>query len=133
MKVCIAEKPSVAGEIAKVLGARARKDGYFEGNGYQVTWTFGHLCTLKMPGEYYSDWKKWSLSNLPMIPPRYEVRLIDDAGIRKQFKVIKELYKHADVIINCGDAGGRRAYPAMGYGIGRSKMPCAASLDLISY
>ena len=105
MKVCIAEKPSVAGEIAKVLGARARKDGYFEGNGYQVTWTFGHLCTLKMPGEYYADWKKWSLSNLPMIPPRYEVRLIDDAGIRKQFKIIKELYKHADVIINCGDAG----------------------------
>ena len=105
MKVCIAEKPSVAGEIAKVLGARARKDGYFEGNGYQVTWTFGHLCTLKMPGEYYADWKKWSLSNLPMIPPRYEVRLIDDAGIRKQFKIIKELYKHANVIINCGDAG----------------------------
>ena len=105
MKVCIAEKPSVAGEIAKVLGARSKKDGYFEGNGYQVTWTFGHLCTLKMPGEYYEAWKKWSLANLPMIPPRYEVRLIDDSGVRKQFKVIKELYKHADVIINCGDAG----------------------------
>ena len=105
MKVCIAEKPSVAGEIAKVLGATSRKDGYFEGNGYQVTWTFGHLCQLKMPGEYYEAWKKWSLQNLPMIPPRYEVRLIDDARIKKQFKVIKELYKHADVIINCGDAG----------------------------
>ena len=105
MKVCIAEKPSVAGEIAKVLGARSKKDGYFEGNGYQVTWTFGHLCTLKMPGEYYEAWKKWALKNLPMIPPRYEVRLIDDAGVRMQFRVIKELYKHADVIINCGDAG----------------------------
>lgn len=105
MKVCIAEKPSVAAEIAKVLGARTRKEGYFEGNGYQVTWTYGHLCTLKMPGEYYSAWAKWSHDNLPMIPPRYEVRLIDDAGIRKQFKVIKSLYDKAEVIINCGDAG----------------------------
>ena len=105
MKVCIAEKPSVAGEIAKVLGATSRKDGYYEGNGYQVTWTFGHLCTLKLPGEYYADWKKWSLSNLPMNPPRYEVRLIDDAGVRKQFKIIEKLYQKADVIINCGDAG----------------------------
>lgn len=105
MKVCIAEKPSVAGEIAKVLGARTKKDGYFEGNGYQVTWTFGHLCQLKLPGEYYEAWKKWAMQNLPMIPPRYEVRLIEDAGVRKQFKIIKELYKHADVIINCGDAG----------------------------
>lgn len=105
MKVCIAEKPSVAGEIAKVLGARTKKDGYFEGNDYQVTWTFGHLCQLKLPGEYYEAWKKWAMQNLPMIPPRYEVRLIEDAGVRKQFKIIKELYKHADVIINCGDAG----------------------------
>ena len=105
MKVCIAEKPSVAGEIAKVLGATSRKDGYYEGNGYQVTWTFGHLCTLNLPGEYYADWKKWSLSNLPMNPPRYEVRLIDDAGVRKQFKIIEKLYQKADVIINCGDAG----------------------------
>ena len=105
MKVCIAEKPSVAAEIAKVLGARTRKEGYFEGNGYQVTWTYGHLCTLKMPGEYYPAWAKWSHDNLPMIPPRYEVRLIDDAGIRKQFKVIKSLYDKAEVIINCGDAG----------------------------
>lgn len=105
MKVCIAEKPSVAGEIAKVLGATSRKDGYYEGNGYQVTWTFGHLCTLKLPGEYYAEWKKWSLNNLPMNPPRYEVRLIDDAGVRKQFKIIEKLYQKADVIINCGDAG----------------------------
>ena len=105
MKVCIAEKPSVAGEIAKVLGARTKKDGYYEGNGYQVTWTFGHLCQLKQPDGYYSEWKKWDMGILPMIPPRYEVELIADAGVKKQFKVIKELYKKADVIINCGDAG----------------------------
>ena len=105
MKVCIAEKPSVAGEIAKVLGARTKKDGYYEGNGYQVTWTFGHLCQLKQPDGYYPEWKKWDMGILPMIPPRYEVELIADAGVKKQFKVIKELYKKADVIINCGDAG----------------------------
>ena len=105
MKVCIAEKPSVAAEIAKVLGARSRKDGYFEGNGYQVTWTFGHLCCLKSPEEYYPDWKKWSMSALPMTPSRYEIRLINDAGVKMQFNIIKELYKKADVIINCGDAG----------------------------
>ena len=105
MKVCIAEKPSVAGEIAKVLGAKVRRDGYYEGNGYQVTWTFGHLCCLKNPEEYYPDWKKWSMSVLPMNPPRYEIRLIDNGGVKKQFKVIKELFKKADVIINCGDAG----------------------------
>ena len=105
MKVCIAEKPSVAGEIAKILGARTKKDGYFEGNGYQVTWTFGHLCQLKSPDSYYSDWKKWFLNVLPMSPAKYEVELIGDPGIRKQFKIIKELYKKADVIINCGDAG----------------------------
>ena len=105
MKVCIAEKPSVAGEIAKVLGAKSKKDGYYEGNGYQVTWTFGHLCQLKQPDGYYPDWKKWDLGVLPMIPPRYEVELIPDGGVRKQFKIIKELYKKADVIINCGDAG----------------------------
>ena len=105
MIVCIAEKPSVAGEIAKVLGARTKKEGYFEGNGYQVTWTFGHLCKLKDPHEYYSDWKQWSMSVLPMLPPRYEVELIPDAGVKKQFKVIKELYKKASYIVNCGDAG----------------------------
>jgi DNA topoisomerase-3 len=105
MVVCIAEKPSVAGEIAKVLGARSRKDGYFEGNGYQVTWTFGHLCQLKEPDGYYADWKRWAMELLPMIPPRYEVELISDGGVKKQFKVIKELYKKADYIVNCGDAG----------------------------
>ena len=105
MKVCIAEKPSVAGEIAKVLGANSKKEGYYEGNGYQVTWTFGHLCQLKSPDSYYSDWKKWSLSVLPMSPSRYEIELIDDPRIRKQFKIIEKLYQKADVIINCGDAG----------------------------
>ena len=105
MKVCIAEKPSVASEIAKILGANSRKDGYYEGNGYQVTWTFGHLCMLKQPENYYPNWKKWDLAVLPMIPPKYEVELIPTATIRKQFKVIKELYKNASVIINCGDAG----------------------------
>ena len=105
MKVCIAEKPSVAGEIAKVLGARTKKDGYYEGNGYQVTWTFGHLCQLKQPDGYYANWKKWDIGILPMIPPKYEVELIPDAGVKKQFKVIKALYKKADEIINCGDAG----------------------------
>lgn len=105
MIVCIAEKPSVAGEIAKVLGAKKRCDGYFEGNNYQVTWTFGHLCELKKPEEYYADWKKWDLNILPMIPPRYEVTVMSDAGVRKQFKIIKELYKHAEYIVNCGDAG----------------------------
>ena len=105
MIVCIAEKPSVAGEIAKVLGARSKKDGYFEGNGYQVTWTFGHLCQLKQPDGYYPAWKKWDMGVLPMTPPRYEVELIPDGGVKKQFKVIKELYKKADYIVNCGDAG----------------------------
>ena len=105
MIVCIAEKPSVAGEIAKVLGARSKRDGYFEGNGYQVTWTFGHLCQLKQPDGYYSDWKKWDMGVLPMIPPRYEVELIPEGSIKKQFKVIKELYKKAEYIVNCGDAG----------------------------
>lgn len=105
MIVCIAEKPSVAGEIAKVLGARSKRDGYYEGSGYQVTWTFGHLCQLKQPDGYYSDWKKWDMGVLPMIPPRYEVELIPDGGVKKQFKVIKELYKKAEYIVNCGDAG----------------------------
>lgn len=105
MIVCIAEKPSVAGEIAKVLGARTKKDGYYEGSGYQVTWTFGHLCQLKQPDGYYPDWKKWEMSVLPMLPPRYEVELISDSGVKKQFKIIKELYKKADYIVNCGDAG----------------------------
>jgi len=105
MIVCIAEKPSVAGEIAKILGARSKKDGYFEGNGYQVTWTFGHLCQLKQPDGYYPDWKKWKMDILPMIPPKYEVEIIPDAGVKKQFKIISELYKKAEYIVNCGDAG----------------------------
>ena len=105
MTVCIAEKPSVAAEIAKVLGARSKKDGYYEGNGYQVTWTFGHLCQLKLPDGYCGSWKKWDMAILPMVPPRFEVELIQDAGIKKQFKVIKDLYKAADLIVNCGDAG----------------------------
>ena len=95
----------MAAEIAKVLGAREKKDGYYEGNGYQVTWTFGHLCQLRQPDGYYPDWKKWDMGVLPMIPPRYEVDLIPDGGVKKQFKVIKDLYKKADTIINCGDAG----------------------------
>lgn len=105
MIVCIAEKPSVAQEIARVLGASDRHDGYWEGHGYQVTWTFGHLCQLKAPDSYYPNWKIWSLDVLPMSPARYEVELIGDAGIRKQFKIIEKLYQRADSIINCGDAG----------------------------
>ena len=105
MIVCIAEKPSVAKEIADVLGARTRREGYLEGNGYQVTWTFGHLCTLKEPHDYTSQWKSWSLGSLPMIPPRFGIKLIDDRGIEKQFGVIKNLMQSADMIINCGDAG----------------------------
>ncbi len=105
MTVCIAEKPSVAAEIAKVLGARSKKDGYYEGNGYQVTWTFGHLCQLKQPDGYYGSWKKWEMAVLPMIPPRFEVELLPEAGVKKQFNVIKGLYSSADLIVNCGDAG----------------------------
>ena len=105
MKVCIAEKPSVAREIASVLGANSRKDGYFEGNGYQVTWTFGHFCTLKEPHEYTAIWKRWSLELLPMIPPRFGIKLIENDGVSKQFKVIESLIAKADEVINCGDAG----------------------------
>lgn len=105
MIVCIAEKPSVAKEIADVLGAKTRKEGYIEGNGYQVTWTFGHLCTLKEPHEYTPNWKSWSLGSLPMIPPRFGIKLIADTGIEKQFKIIQQLMEKADEIINCGDAG----------------------------
>ena len=105
MIVCIAEKPSVAKDIANVLGATTRRDGYMEGNGYQVTWTFGHLCTLKEPHDYTPQWKSWSLGSLPMIPPRFGIKLIDDRGIEKQFGIIKSLMQQADMIINCGDAG----------------------------
>lgn len=105
MIVCIAEKPSVAKDIAKVLGATQPRDGYMEGNGYQVTWTFGHLCELKEPHEYTPGWKYWSLGSLPMIPPRFGIRLKQDKGVEHQFQVIAHLMQHADSIINCGDAG----------------------------
>ena len=105
MIVCIAEKPSVAKDIARIIGATASRDGYMEGNGYQVTWTFGHLCELKMPEDYTPMWKTWSLSALPMIPTRFGIRLKDDQGIKKQFAVIERLMQQADSIINCGDAG----------------------------
>ena len=105
MIVCIAEKPSVAKEIADILGARSRHDGYYEGNGYQVTWTFGHLCTLKEPHDYTPMWQRWSLSSLPMIPPRFGIKLINDKGIEKQFAIIERIMQSADMIVNCGDAG----------------------------
>lgn len=105
MIVCIAEKPSVAKDIAKIIGANSAHDGYMEGNGYQVTWTFGHLCTLKEPEDYTALWKRWSLAALPMIPQRFGIKLIDDKGIAKQFSVIEKLMQNADGIINCGDAG----------------------------
>lgn len=103
--VCIAEKPSVAREIARLLGATTRRDGYMEGGGYKVTWTFGHLCALKEPGDYQEGWKRWSLAALPMIPSPFGIKLIADDGIRKQFAIIEKLMREADCIVNCGDAG----------------------------
>ena len=105
MIVCVAEKPSVGQYIAKVLGANTRHDGYFEGNGYQVTWTFGHLCALLEPNEYSDNWKAWTLSSLPMIPPRFGIKVTEDKGVQKQFNIIKALISQADEVINCGDAG----------------------------
>ena len=105
MIVCIAEKPSVARDIARILGANSSRDGYMEGNGYQVTWTFGHLCTLKEPGDYTAAWKPWALTQLPMVPQRFGIKLIDDNGIKKQFAIIERLMQAADGIVNCGDAG----------------------------
>ena len=105
MIVCIAEKPSVAKEIADILGAKNRREGFIEGNGYQVTWTFGHLCTLKEPHDYTPMWQRWNLGSLPMIPPRFGIKLINDKGIEKQFAVIERLMQDADMIVNCGDAG----------------------------
>lgn len=105
MIVCIAEKPSVAKDIAKIIGANSAHEGYMEGNGYQVTWTFGHLCTLKEPDDYTPLWKRWSLASLPMIPQRFGIKLIEDPGIKKQFSIIERLMQNADGIINCGDAG----------------------------
>lgn len=105
MKLCIAEKPSVGREIALILGAKNRKDGYMEGNGYIVTWTFGHLCELQQPHEYSSNWKYWNMNSLPMIPKRFRIRLIENEGIKKQFEIIKQLIIDAECVINCGDAG----------------------------
>lgn len=105
MKVCIAEKPSVAREIAEVLGATKKMNGYIEGNGYQVIWTFGHLCTLKEPNDYSENWKRWSLASLPMIPPRFGIKLISNPTYEQQFKTIEELMQNAEMVINCGDAG----------------------------
>ena len=105
MKVCIAEKPSVAREIAEVLGATKKMKGYIEGNGYQVTWTFGHLCTLKEPHDYAQEWKRWTLSSLPMIPPRFGIKLISNPTYEEQFATIESLIKDAEMVINCGDAG----------------------------
>ena len=105
MKVCIAEKPSVAREIAFIIGAKSKKDGFYEGNGYCVTWTFGHLCTLKTPDDYQAHWKRWALNTLPMIPEKFDIKLIGNKGVKKQFGIIKKLVKSAEVVINCGDAG----------------------------
>ena len=105
MIVCIAEKPSVAREIASVLGAKSTREGYIEGNGYQVTWTYGHLCTLKEPNDYQEMWKHWSLGSLPMIPNRFGIKLIDQDHIKKQFAIVEKLFQQADEIVNCGDAG----------------------------
>lgn len=105
MILCITEKPSVGSDIAKILGANSRRDGYFEGNGYAVTWTFGHLCCLKEPADYCPEWKRWSLSSLPMIPPRFGIKLIDSESYKRQFNTIKTLIEQCDEIVNCGDAG----------------------------
>ena len=105
MRVCIAEKPSVAKEIASIIGAKSRMEGYYEGNGYQVTWTFGHLCTLKEPHDYFPQWKSWDMRELPMLPERFGIKLINDKGVKKQFGIIEKLVNNADEVINCGDAG----------------------------
>jgi DNA topoisomerase-3 len=105
MKVCIAEKPSVARDIAEILGAKQRKEGYFEGNGYQVTWTFGHFCTLKEPHDYFEQWKYWRLEDLPMIPSGFGIKLIENSGVKKQFGIIQHLIDNCEEVINCGDAG----------------------------
>ncbi|WP_298899279.1 type IA DNA topoisomerase [uncultured Psychroserpens sp.] len=105
MKVCIAEKPSVAREIAQVLGANTKRDGYYEGNGYAVTYTFGHLCTLMEPNDYKPYWKSWDLNNLPMLPEKFKTKVVSNSGIEKQFNIVKSLFDKADVVINCGDAG----------------------------
>jgi DNA topoisomerase-3 len=105
MKVCIAEKPSVAREIAGVLGARTKRDGYLEGNGYQVSWTYGHLCMLKEPHDYTPEWKTWNIESLPMIPSQFGIKLLPNSTYEKQFRILEKLIHHAESVINCGDAG----------------------------
>ena len=105
MVVCIAEKPSVAKDLSEILGAKTRKDGFFEGNGYQVTWTFGHLCTLKEPHDYNEKWKSWQLERLPIIPETFGIKVIEESGIKKQFSIIANLVQNAEYVVNCGDAG----------------------------
>ena len=105
MKLCIAEKPSVGKEIARILGANNRRDGFYEGNGYLISWTFGHFCTLKAPDDYSDDWKRWNLDFLPMIPPKFQIKLIDNSGVQKQFSVLQTLINQCTEVINCGDAG----------------------------
>lgn len=105
MKLCIAEKPSVGKEIARILGANARRDGFYEGNGYLISWTFGHFCTLKSPEDYSDDWKRWSLDFLPMVPPKFQIKLIDNSGVQKQYSILKNLIDQCSEVINCGDAG----------------------------
>ena len=105
MKLCITEKPSVGKDIARILGATAQHQGYYEGNGYRVSWTFGHLCCLKDPEDYTPAWKPWAISRLPMIPPRFGIKVIDQPGIVNQFGILERLIQEADEVINCGDAG----------------------------
>ncbi|MFM7723871.1 MAG: toprim domain-containing protein, partial [Bacteroidota bacterium] len=105
MKLCIAEKPSVARDLAKILGASTKKDGYFEGNGYWVSWTFGHLCTLKEPEDYNPVWKQWRVEDLPIVPESFGIKVISNDGVKKQFQVIKQLVASCEEVINCGDAG----------------------------
>ena len=105
MKVCVCEKHSVAQSIAQIVGAGSKRDGYYEGNGYAVTWTVGHLCCLYEPHDYSQGWKPWSLGALPMIPQKFDIKLIDNEGYKRQFQVIESLFGQADEIINCGDAG----------------------------
>ena len=131
MIVCIAEKPSVAREIAQVLKANNKSDGFFEGNGYAVTYTFGHFCTLHDPKDYKPYWKSWDLNNLPMLPEKFETKIVADQGIQKQFNIIKSLFEKATLVINCGDAGqeglraGRhgRAGPGRAPGLGARGRP----------
>jgi len=105
LKLCIAEKPSVGKELARILGANNRRDGYFEGNGYYISWTFGHFCTLKAPDDYSPDWKRWALDFLPMIPPKFQIKMIDNSGVQKQFNVLQTLINECTEVVNCGDAG----------------------------